>query len=168
MSFVSELESAPHGGRREFVREAVTMALYLSLSLMAVLLAIPTAESGQGDPGSLVFLTAVGLLVAHLLAFAISSRLVSRGLLDAEARLIATAQIVAGAFVIVLLMIPMILFDAPTSIQVAEGLLLAFVAWMAYLAARQAEISQFRSWMYVLSVIVSVLIVLALKSAVGH
>ena len=32
-------------------------------------------------------LTAVGLLVAHLLAFAISSRLVSRGLLDAEARL---------------------------------------------------------------------------------
>ncbi len=31
------------------------MALYLSLSLMAVLLAIPTAESGQDDPISLVF-----------------------------------------------------------------------------------------------------------------
>ncbi len=82
--------------------------------------------------------------------------------------LIATAQVAAGVFVIVLVMIPMILFDSPTSIQVAEGLLLAFVAWMAYLAARQAEISQFRSWMYVLSVIVSVLIVLALKSAIGH
>ncbi len=141
------------------------MALYLSLSLMAVLLAIPTAQSGQDDPISLVFLTAVGLLVAHLLAFAISSRLVSRGLLDAEARLIATAQVAAGVFVIVLVMIPMILFDSPTSIQVAEGLLLAFVAWMGYLAARQAKVSKIRSWMYVLSVIVSVLIVLALKSA---
>ena len=35
--------------------KAVTMALYLSLSLLAVLLAIPTAESGQDDPISLVF-----------------------------------------------------------------------------------------------------------------
>ncbi len=124
---------------------------------------ISIAKSGANQ-----FLTAVGLLVAHLLAFAISSRLVSRGLLDAQARLIATALLVAGAFVIVLVMIPMILFDAPTSIQVAEGLLLAFVASMGYLAARQAQVSKVRSWVYVLSVIVSVLIVLALKSAIGH
>jgi len=168
MDTMTEPTAAHHEGHREFVREAVTMALYLSLSLLAVLLAIPSTSAPQEDPVSLVFLTAVGLLVAHLLASAISSRLVSRGMLDGEARLSAFAQVAAGAFVIGLVMIPMILFDAPTSIRVAEGLLLAFVAWMGYLAARQADVSVLRSWMYVLSVIVSVLIVLALKAAVGH
>lgn len=153
--------------RREFFREAVTMALYLTLSLLAVLLAIPSSSEG-GDPIGLVFLTAVGLLVAHLLAFAISSRLVSRGLLDGQARMILFAQILAGGFVVLLVMIPMLLFDAPTSIRVAEGLLMAFVAWMGYLAARQANVSVLRSWLYVASVVVSVMIVLAIKAAVGH
>lgn len=161
-------EQIDHHARREFVREAVTMALYLSLSLLAVLLAIPTGGATAEDPVGLLFLTAVGLLVAHLLAFAISSRLVSRGLMDSEARLIAFAQVVGGIIVVVLVMIPMILFDAPTSIQVAEGLLLAFVAGNGYLAARQADISVLRSWLYVASVVVSVVIVLGLKAAVGH
>jgi hypothetical protein len=133
-----------------------------------VLLAIPTPQADESDPIGPVFLTGVGLLVAHLLAFAISSRLVSRGLLDPESRMIALAQIVGGAVVVALAMAPMILFDAPTSIQVAEGLLLLFVAWMGFLAARQADVSQIRSWAYVASVMAAVLLVLALKEAVGH
>lgn len=159
----------PHSSRREFVRESVTMALYLSLSLLAVLLAIPTSSQGSvEDPVGLIFLTAVGLLVAHLLAFAISSRLVSSGSLDAEARLIAVAQIAGGAVVVVLVMLPMIFFDAPTSVQLAQGLLLAFVAGVGYLAARQSQVSRIRSLVYVAVVVVSVLVVLALKAAVGH
>lgn len=142
------------------------MALYLSLSILAVLLAIPTTTTS--DPIGLVFLTSVGLLAAHLLAFAISSRLVSQGQLDAEARVIIGAQIVAGAFVVVLVMLPMIVFDAPVSVQVAETLLIAFVAWVGYLAARQANASRFRSFVYVAAVILSVVVVLALKAAVGH
>ncbi len=155
--------------RKEFVREAVTMALYLSLSLLAVLLAIPTSsEKSVGDPVGLIFLTAIGLLVAHLLAFAISSRLVSSGSLDAEARLIAFAQIAGGALVVLLVMLPMIFFDAPTSVQVAQALLLAFVAGVGYLAARQSNVSRFRALVYVAVVVVSVLVVLGLKAAVGH
>lgn len=155
--------------RKEFVREAVTMALYLSLSLLAVLLAIPTSgDKASEDPVGLIFLTAVGLLVAHLLAFGISSRLVSRGDLDAEARLIAFAQIAGGALVVALVMLPMVFFDAPTSIQVAQALLLAFVAGVGYTAARQSDATRLRALLYVGVVVVSVLIVLALKAAVGH
>lgn len=162
-------EQIDHSMRKEFVRESVTMALYLSLSLMAVLLAIPTdSDHVVEDPVGLLFLTAIGLLVAHLLASAVSSRLVSRGLMDAAARTIAFAQIVGGLVVVVLVMIPMVLFDAPTSIQAAEGLLLAFVAGLGYLAARQSNASVLRSSLYAGSVVVGVAIVLVLKAAVGH
>jgi hypothetical protein len=161
-------EASP-SSRKEFIREAVTMALYLSLSLLAVLLAIPTSSNGSvQDPVGLIFLTAVGLLVAHLLAFAISSRLVTRGMLDAQARLIALAQIVGGAVVVVLVMLPMLFFDAPTSVQIGQALLLTFVAAVGYLAARQSQVSRFRSLVYVGVVVVSVLVVLGLKAAVGH
>lgn len=39
---------------------------------------------------------------------------------------------------------------------------------MGFLAARQANVSQIRSWAYVASVMAAVLLVLALKEAVGH
>ena len=150
--------------KRETVREAVTMALYLSLSLLAVLLAVPTTV--QEDPVALVVLTAVGLLVAHLLAFTISSRLVSEGVLDAESRRIAAAQILSGLGVVVLVTIPMLLFDAPTSLYVAEALLLLVA--VGYLAAKAARASTLRSVVYVAVVVGSVLVVLALKAMVGH
>jgi hypothetical protein len=155
--------------RREFWREAVTMALYLSLSLLAVLLAVPTSTATvEGDPVGLVFLTAVGLLVAHLLAFSISSRLVSRGVLDAQARLIAFAQIVGGLVVVALVTLPLLLFDAPMSLRIAQGLMLALVALVGFLAARQADVSMVRALVYVAAVVASVVIVLLLKAVVGH
>jgi hypothetical protein len=161
--------TATESHRREFWREAVTMALYLSLSLLAVLLAVPTSTAqSEGDPVGLVLLTAVGLLVAHLLAFAISSRLVSRGVLDAQARLVGFAQIVGGLAVVVLVTVPLLLFDAPTSLRIAQGLMIALVAAVGFLAARQAEVSRGRALLYVAAVVASVLIVLALKAAVGH
>jgi hypothetical protein len=134
-----------------------------------VLLAVPTSTATvEGDPVGLVLLTAVGLLVAHLLAFSISSRLVSRGVLDAQARLIAFAQIVGGLVVVALVTLPLLLFDAPMSLQIAQGLMLALVALVGFLAARQADVSTMRALVYVAAVVASVVIVLVLKAAVGH
>lgn len=161
---MSDVTNTSH--RREFVREAVTMALYLSLSLLAVLLARPSNPAQ--DPVGLLFLTAVALLVAHLLAFAISSRLVSKGVFDAEARLIAFAQICGGALVVTMVMVPLLLFDAPTSVRVSEGLLLGAVGGVGYAAARQADVSRGRAFVYVVIVVASAVLVLLLKAAVGH
>ncbi|HRY08447.1 MAG: hypothetical protein H6528_00880 [Actinobacteria bacterium] len=47
-----------HVMQRETVREGVTMALYLSLSLLAVLLAVPTTT--EENPLGLVSLSAWG------------------------------------------------------------------------------------------------------------
>ncbi len=65
------------------VREGMTMALYLSLSLLAVMVAFedPT-HPDTPDLGRLVFVTAFGLMLAHLLAFRMSARLVARGRAD--------------------------------------------------------------------------------------
>ncbi len=142
------------------------MALYLSLSLLAVLLAV--SATVQEDPVALVTLTAIGLLVAHLVAFSISSRLVSEGVFDAESRRIASVQILAGLAVVVLVTVPMLLFDAPTSLYVAEAVLLLVVVGVGYLAARAARASVVRSVAYVATVVVVVLAVLALKAMVGH
>lgn len=166
MRLVEDL-TAEH--RREFWREAVTMALYLSLSLLAVLLAVPTSSAAtEGELVGQVLLTAIGLLVAHLLAFAVSSRLVSSGILDAQARLVGFAQVVGGLAVVALVTAPLLLFDAPTSLRVAQGLMLGLVACVGYLAARQADISRAKALVYVVLVVLSAVVVLILKAAVGH
>lgn len=152
--------------QRETVREGVTMALYLSLSLLAVLLAVPTTT--QEDPVALVTLSALGLLGAHLIAFTISSRLVSEGVFDAESRRVATAQVAAGLAIVILVTIPMLLFDAPTSLYVAEALLLLVVVGVGYLAARAAKASVLRSVIYLAVVLIVVAGVLVLKALVGH
>ena len=154
------------GMHRETVREAVTMALYLSLSLLAVLLAVPA--STDEDPVALVVLTALGLLVAHLVAFSISSRLVSEGVFDAESRRVAAAQVAAGLAVVALVTVPMLLFDAPTSLYVAQALLVLVVVGVGYLAARAARASVLRSVAYVAVVVLAVACVLVLKALVGH
>lgn len=141
------------------------MALYLSLSLLAVLLAFP---STGGEHLGEIFLTAIGLLVAHLVAFGISSRLVSKGVLDEQARLVAFAQIVGGIAVIVLVMLPLLVLAPPVSLQVAQALMLGFVAYVGYVAARQADVSRGRALRYVGFVVASVMIVLLVKSLAGH
>lgn len=141
------------------------MALYLGLSLLAVLLAIPA--SGEASVEILI-ITAIGLLIAHLLAFAVSSRLVTQGRLDAHARGIAAAQVLGGLAVVVLVSVPVLLFDAPTGVRVAEFVLLAFVAAVGYLAARQAEVSRTRAAVYAGVVILLALLVVVVKGVAGH
>lgn len=156
-----------HDHAREVVREGVTMALYLSLSLLAVVMAVPTGTLEESPLGTMV-VTAIGLLIAHLLAFSISSRLVSQGVFDAEARRVAAAQIVAGLLLIAVVAVPMILFEPPLSVVLARLVLLAVVMVVAFFAARQAQASMVRSLVYVAVVFGVVMLVLAVKSATGH
>src|SRR3712207_6160501 len=80
---LAEAHDAAHV--RERVREGVTMALYISLSLLAVLVALPSnLDPGASEsPAQTIFLTSVGLILAHVLAFRISTRLVHQGQLTA-------------------------------------------------------------------------------------
>lgn len=165
---VSEASGQDKRTLKEFARESVTMALYLSLSLLAVLLAIPADSLNGKNPVGVLLMTAIGLLVAHLLASAIASRLVSGGVLDAESRATFAAQILAGVVVTLLMLLPMLFVHPPGSFWLSEGLLLAFVCWVGYVAARQAEKSALRAWAYVAAVFLSVVLVLVVKSFAEH
>lgn len=155
--------------RREELREGVTMALYISLSLLAVLAAVPnTVRDTRLEVAVTMFLTALGLMLAHMLAFSISTRLVSKGQFDQEARRVLLSQIAGGALVVVLATVPTVLFDPAYSVQIAGAVLLASVLVVGYLAARAADVSRSRALLYVLTILVLVAGVLLVKSLVGH
>ncbi|HRY08448.1 MAG: hypothetical protein H6528_00885 [Actinobacteria bacterium] len=97
-----------------------------------------------------------------------SSRLVSEGVFDAESRRVATAQVAAGLAIVIVVTIPMLLFDAPTSLHVAETLLLLVVLGVGYLTARAAQASVLRSVLYLVAVLLVVAGVLVIKALVGH
>ncbi|MEI8081125.1 MAG: hypothetical protein WCI74_04695, partial [Actinomycetes bacterium] len=78
----AQVAAAAH--KREVVREAVTMALYVSLSLLAVVLATPeVTHETKAQVAFVAFVTVCGLLFAHMLAFDVSTRLVTEGRFDA-------------------------------------------------------------------------------------
>ena len=155
--------------RREEAREGVTMALYITLSLLAVLAAVPTTvRDTRLEVAVTMFLTALGLMLAHMLAFSISTRLVSQGQFDQEARRVLLSQVMGGAIVVVLATVPTVVFDPAYSVQIAGGVLLAFVLVVGYLAARAADVGRVRALVYVLVILVLVAGVLLVKGLVGH
>jgi hypothetical protein len=159
--------------QRDRVREGVTMALYISLSLLAVMIALPLGREGSRegvipDAALIVAVSSIGLIVAHLAAFHLSSRLVDRGAVSAEHVELVGAQIVGGVAVTVLAVVPIVLIEGRTGIRVAEFLLIGFIALVGYATARSANRSRVRSVAYVGIVILASLVVLGIKGLVDH
>ena len=155
-------------GKRELMREAVTMALYISLSLLAVLAALPQASTSESDSlWQTILLTAVALLLAHQVAFRVSTRLVNKGLLDASSVRLLGAQMAGGLVAAIAATLPVLVFG-PDAVRASELVLLIFVAATGYRAARSVPASRGRALMYVVFVVLAVVAVLFVKSLVGH
>jgi len=155
--------------RTEIWREGITMALYVSLSQLAVMTALPSAEASTDSKLAVtVALTSVGLVLAHQVAFRMSSRLVSQGSsLEPLAPRLLKAQLLGGAAVTLLAVLPIVLFGSGAYVW-SIGLLLLFVMVVGYLVARSAHRSRLRSLVYVGVVAVAVIGVLAVKALVSH
>jgi len=153
----------------EIWREAITMALYISLSQLAVMTALPTPQADDtANLAITVALTSIGLVLAHQVAFRMSSRLVSKGSrLEPIAPRILRAQLLGGAAVTILAVVPILVFGAG-AYRVSIGLLLLFVMVVGYLAARSAPTSRGRALLYVGVVALVVVGVLVVKSLVHH
>ncbi|MCU0265923.1 MAG: hypothetical protein MUC45_07370 [Actinomycetia bacterium] len=157
-------DSAVDPARRERWREGVMMALYVSLSQVAVLLALPDDDVSALTVG----LTSVGLLLAHRVAFQVSTRLVNQGRLDAEQAQVLGAQLVGGLVVTVIAVLPILLVDGPGGVRIAEVLLLGFVAVVSYLTARTVPTSRPRALGYAAAVLVVASAVLVVKAVAAH
>jgi len=155
--------------KAELWREGITMALYVSLSQLAVMMALPSDQIDQENRLALtVALTSVGLIFAHQVAFRMSSRLVARGSkLDALAPRLLRVQLIGGGTVTVLAALPILLFGNG-AYRFSMGLLLLFVMGVGYYVSRTAPSSRARSLVYVLIVAAVVIAVLATKSLVSH
>ena len=146
------------------------MALYVSLSLLAVLVALPPSmdPGAAARPALTLCLTSVGLILAHALAFRLSARLVHHGALPAAQLELLAAQLAGGLAVTAVAVTPVLLIGGPEGVRAAEFLLLAFVAVVGYLAARAVPVSRPRALAYVAFVVALTLGVLWIKSLVGH
>ena len=158
------------GQRQARIREGLTMALYIGLSLLAVMVALPRNVTAALDPHPAVtlFLTSISLLIAHQLAFRLSARLAHQGALGAEHLDLLAAQVVGGLAVTGVAVVPVLLFEGTTGVVIAELALLAFIAVVGYAAARTGRISRARALLSVLGVIALVLVVLGIKGLVHH
>jgi len=153
----------------ELIREAVTMALYISLSLLAVLLATqtPTADDGRVQVALTTLFTGLGLVAAHHIAFRMSSRLVNAGRLDDHSRHALGAQALGGIPVAVLAMLPVLVLGVEPGALVSELLLLGLVCVVGWRAVRQA-VSRGRAAAYLLTTVTIASGVIVLKLITGH
>jgi len=159
--------STPH--ERELMREALTMALYVSLSLLAVLITLPAVGhvDNRVQAGLIVLATALSLVLAHHVAFRLSTKLVNDGLLTPESVHALKAQALGGLPVAVLAALPVFLFGEEYGENVAIVLLAAFVSLVGYRSARFTS-GKARSLLYVCGLDVVVAAVLLIKYLAGH
>jgi hypothetical protein len=167
-SNAAERGYSPH--ELEFLREVTTMALYVSLSLIAVLIALPDvnpAEDNRVEEGVTVLIAGLGLVLAHHVAFRMSTRLVNQGLLTSESRNALKAQALGGLPVAVLGALPVFLLGESPGEDVAILVLLGLVVAVGYRTARFSS-RPIRALAYSAIVVVIVLAVVGVKLIVGH
>ena len=153
--------------RLEMFREGLTMALYLSLSLLAVMLVVFDGQSADGL-WETILLTVIGLTFAHQIAFQLSTRLVTPGSLLSPASIAALrGQLIAAAIIASLTVIPVLIWGELGAF-IATLMLLFFVLFIGYRVARGAPVSRIRALVYVSVIFILVGVLLVIKALGAH
>lgn len=135
--------------RNDFLKEALVMALYVAVCLLAALTALgERAEHGHVRALGLVWGTTIGLAVAHVFAFRVSARLVAKGELGDADRIAVLAQIAGAAGVAVLATIPVLLFSSTSEFDAVRWVLALFIAFVGFEVARASGAGKSRSAIY--------------------
>lgn len=153
----------------ELRKEAFTMALYVAISLLAALIAIPDGAVEHVHPVSLVWGTTVGLAIAHWFAFRLSALLVASGAVRRHDAETAGAQIAGAAVVGALATVPLVVVPESAELQAVRLVLALFVAVVGYAVARVGGAARLRAVVYATSVAaVAVLVAVAKNELAGH
>lgn len=158
---------APHA--QLVAREFLAAALYMALVLLAALVALPV-ERLPDDATVVATLagTAVGLILAHWLAFRLAAHLTEGGFGAASAAREAGAQIMGGLGVALIASVPFLVLDGEDALRVTLLLLAALPALTGLGIARLRG----RSWLASLitaGIVLSLaVLVVAVKAALSH
>ena len=156
--------------KREARLEASTMALYVSVVLLAALVALrDSTDTDQTELLQLIWGTTLGLALAHFYAFRVSSRLVRGRPFDRADLRSALAQLVGASAVAVLCTIPVVLLPSPTEddmVRLWIGLLLGVAG---YTSGRAGGASRPRSLVLGAVVLaVGITVALVKNALAGH
>mgnify|MGYP001827763900 CR=1 FL=1 len=149
--------------RRELWQEATVMALYVSIVTLAALVALPSdyaaSDGGEGHSGpallSIVWGTAIGLALAHWVAFEVAAIGFHSGKVRRSDLALASAQIAGAAIVAAAATIAILFADDSSAVQAAAFAPALIIGVAGYGAARAGERS------VTASVVIGVLVLLA-------
>lgn len=151
-------------------REFFAAALYMALVLLAVLVAVPT-ESLPPDESvvGLLIGSAIGLTLAHWLAFRLAAHLTEEGGFAAQsAAREAAAQVAGGVGVAALAAVPFVLLDGEAALTGALVVLAALPALTGLAIARLRGRSWLSSLVTAAVVLLLAFVVVLVKEGLGH
>jgi hypothetical protein len=162
-------EHDPQEVRTELAREALTMMLYVSVVLLAALVALPLDDEDV-DIGlsGVIWGTSIGLAVAHWFAFHLSARLFGDGDLHVRDAQSAAVQVLAALAVAVVASLPLLVVSDETGVDVAVGELTALIAVAGYQAARRGGAGHGRAVMAALSTLTIGAVCVVVKAMTSH
>lgn len=156
-------------GRLERFREAMTMAFYVTICLEAALAAIRhSGDESHVRTLSLIWGTTIGLAFAHWFAFRLGARMANPHHPSPHDGGLLAAQMVGAASVALLATIPVLLFPGAVELKVVRWELAVLLGLAAFWIARTAGSTWLRSVGYALSVMGLAVVVVAVKSRLGH
>lgn len=158
----------------EAQREAFTMTLYMAIVVLSVQLVGEPSESAWEDV-RLILGTAVGLLLAHLLAFRLAASLFAAPTLvdDSGERLeeleVSTWAVIRAAFLVVALaVIPYLLLDVEWAGLASTVVLSLIIGASAYIVGRAYGRSNGQAWLYASAVTFLALGIAVVKAILSH
>ena len=155
--------------QRELAREAVTMMLYVSLTLLAALVAIPSDDiPGTLGTAALLWGGAGALALTHWLAFDLGARLYRTEGLDRLHRLGGPVSVAAALGVAVVTSIPILLAPDDIASDLAICVLAFILASAGFAIGRRDGQSVVRSLAGGAIVLVAAGLIVAVKIAIDH
>jgi hypothetical protein len=157
------------GGSVAAQLEFATMALYVSVVLLATLVAIDTSESSSAKILAIVWGTTIGLALAHFFAFRMSSRLVRGSSFHRHDFELAVAQIGGAVAVALLCSIPVVLLPMDSEVDAVRILLAMLLGIAGYASGRTGGASRPRSIvMGVFALVLGLTVALVKSLLLGH
>ena len=155
--------------RWELRKEALTMALYVAICLMASLIVIPESDEAHTKVWGLIWGVTLGLALAHWFAFRVSARMVGAGTVRSSDIELAVAQLLGAACVAVVVSVGVLLLPDTVELEGAEYILAALISLIGFAVARGAGASLLRAVVYALCVLVGAVTIAVLKNLLaGH
>lgn len=152
------------------------MVLYLSIVLLAELVALPTGHDDAGGPVqgpvgwelvAILWGTTIGLALAHWFAFRLATQGLRRGPLGKWDRLQALSELAGAAFVAASASVSVLLFQDEIEQQAVPFVLALIIGGVGYLVERASGRSRATSLLFGVIALVLGLAVATLKSVLS-